>query len=189
MGKCKICQKKEEIPGTGYCSDCKPKSFNQVSTVDNVNYYFDSLYTDKEKEVFRPEIFTSAAQDFAKLLFKAKMARGQIRNLLRYLRGIEIPLRLPSKPNFNSISWQLDELYSYIIYQSNRDKQPIPPVFRHFFEYYHQTLKKDQREFVAFVKFVAGIYAYFTKEEADSKLKKYLEYKQKTNEQKKYKRY
>lgn len=173
MGKCKICKIKEEIPGTGYCFDCRPKSAGkQAPTAANNGVFFNTFYLDEAKEIPRPEIFLSAAKDLAEQLYYAKMGRGQIRNFLRYLRGIEFPLRLPSRPKFENLSWQLDELHSYAVYQSSRDKQPYPLIFKNFFDEYLPIIKSDKNEFIAFVKLMASVYAYFTEKEAIERSKR-----------------
>ena len=98
-----------------------------------------------------------------------KLPKTQLRNFLRYLKGLEIPLRLPTRPDFEVIASQLDELYSYTVYQTNRDSHPYPKIFKEFYESYLELIKKNKKEFEAFVKYVSSIIAYMTEIEAEKK--------------------
>jgi CRISPR type III-A-associated protein Csm2 len=82
------------------------------------------------------------------------------------LRGLEIPLRFPTRPSFQTVIPQLNELNAFTIYQANRDKPSYPLIFKEFYEAYLPLIKSDEREFNAFVKFISSIIAYSTEIEA-----------------------
>jgi len=181
MAKCKVCGK-EALPGQEYCMMCassqqkSKKEYSQGTynlherrSISLENIIFDSLYTDANKKIIRGEIFRQAAEQAANMFADARMSKTQLRNFLRYIKGLEIPLRLPTRPDFDAIASQLDELYSYTIYQTNRDSQPYPKIFKIFYESHLELIKRNKKEFEAFVKYISSIMAYMTEIEAERK--------------------
>ncbi|GEM_PF-5152197 len=128
---------------------------------------FDTFFN--EKDVIKGEIFLDSAKKASESIHQSNMKKTSVRNFLRYLKGIEIPLRLPSGPKFEAVKPKLDELYSFVVYQTNRDKPPYSPVFRQLYSSHLGVIKRNEKEFVAFVKYISAIIAYLTELENNKK--------------------
>ncbi len=186
MNKCKICEK-NTLPGEEYCIQCSPNKSKQERNMGQYQQtkgggdkyqsskipdhcIFDTFYN--EKGYIKSDIFLTSGQDAARSIYNSKMKKTQVRDFLRYLRGIEIPLKLPNKPGFDSIIPQIDELSSFARYQANRDKPPYTKTFKYLFDSHLKVIKRNEKEFIAFVKYISAIIAYLTELEKTSKRRK-----------------
>lgn len=130
---------------------------------------FSTFFKDEKKTIEKDDIYLDAARKAAQLFYSStpRMSRTQLRSFLRYLRGLEIPLRFPTRPQFETIVPQLNELYAFTVYQTYREKPSYSIIFKEFFESYLPLIRSDEREFNIFVKFISSIIAYST--EIDSR--------------------
>jgi CRISPR type III-A-associated protein Csm2 len=178
MGNCRTCGK-PALPGQDYCMMCSPKkvqtnpralSNSQGRSGRLGDITFSSFYSDQEKKQIRESIFLSKAREAAQIFYHDRMSKGQLREFLRYLKALEIPLRMPGSGGFQALEADINELFTFAIYQANREKEAYPKSFVSFFEAHRNLISDDQREFEAFVKYVSSILAYFMEIEFEKKM-------------------